>query len=282
MGQVRTWLARNRERLAVWTLVIVLLAVVSSLLYFAAAFHGSEASIQAVQTDDRINLEQKGGGYVLSPADRTSDVGLVFYPGARVHPDAYLSVLAPLVTEANATVVIPKMPLNLAVLDQGAAADIIGQHDVEQWYVGGHSLGGAMACRYASENQKQVSGVVLFGSYCDRSISDSGLRVLSVVGKQDTVLDWNSYENNKENLPANATVAELAGLNHTQFGSYTGQPGDEPSGTADAVAHRRLANVTVPWFRQAAENATQGVSRVTESHSTSSPTSPNTIRLRTP
>jgi len=251
MGRVRTWLARNRERLAVWTLVVVLLAILGVLLYFGTPFHGSEASIQAAQADDRIDFEQRGGDYVLSPASGTSEVGLVFYPGARVHPDAYLSSLSPLVTEANVTVVIAKMPLNLAVLEQGAAADVIGQHDVEQWYVGGHSLGGAMACRYADENPEQVSGVVLFGSYCDRSISDSGLRALSVVGKQDTVLDWNSYENSKGNLPASATIRELEGVNHTQFGSYTGQPGDEPSGTTYAVAHRRLANVTVPWFRQA-------------------------------
>lgn len=250
MGRVHTWLARNRERLAVWTLVVVLLAVLGVLLYFGTPFHGSEASIQAVQGHEQINLEQRGGDYVLSPASGTSEVGLVFYPGARVHPDAYLSSLSPLVTEANVTVVITKMPLNLAVLGQGVASDVIGQHGVEQWYVGGHSLGGAMACRYAGENPDRVSGVVLFGSYCDRSISDSGLRVLSVVGKQDTVLDWNKYENSTGNLPASATIRELAGVNHTQFGSYTGQSGDEPSGTTYAVAHRRLANVTVPWFRR--------------------------------
>ncbi|MCU4719670.1 alpha/beta fold hydrolase [Halapricum hydrolyticum] len=283
MGRVRTWLARNRERLAVWILVVVLLAVAGFLLYFGTPFHGSDVSVQAVQEDDRIELERMNGDYLLRPANADSTTGLVFYPGARVHPDAYLSSLSPLVTEANVTVVVVKMPLNLAVFEQGAASRVIETHDVQQWYVGGHSLGGAMACRYAEKNPGRVSGVVLFGSYCDRSIAETDLRVLSVTGADDTVLDRQTYDRNRANLPADATVRELPGVNHTQFGSYTGQRGDRPSGTSYEVAHRRLANVTVPWFREASESgADQGVSRETDSHSTVSPTSANTMRLRTP
>ncbi|WP_229113724.1 alpha/beta fold hydrolase [Halapricum desulfuricans] len=248
MGRVRTWLARNRERLAVWVLVIVLLVVAGLLLYFGTPFHGSDASVQSVQSDDRIELQRVGGDYLLQPASGGSTTGLVFYPGARVHPDAYLASLSPLVTDANVTVVVTEMPLNLAVFGQGTASDVIGSHGVEQWYVGGHSLGGAMACRYASENPGRVSGVVLLGSYCDRSIAGTDLRVLSVTGADDTVLDRSAYDRNRANLPADATVVELPGVNHTQFGSYTGQRGDRPSGTSYELAHRRLANVTVPWF----------------------------------
>ncbi|MFW6018389.1 MAG: alpha/beta fold hydrolase [Halapricum sp.] len=251
MGHVRTWLAHNRERIAVWMLVVFLLAVVGFLLYVETPFHGSDASVQAIQDDDRIDLERVDGEYVLRPANAQSTTGLVFYPGARVHPDAYLSSLSPLAAEANVTVVVVKMPLNLAVVEQGAASRVIEDYDLEQWYVGGHSLGGAMACRYASEHADRVSGVVLLGSYCDRSIDGTDLRALSVTGEADTVLDRGTYERNRANLPDDATVRELPGVNHTQFGSYTGQRGDQPSGTSYEVAHRRLANVTVPWFQSA-------------------------------
>ncbi|WP_229125179.1 alpha/beta fold hydrolase [Halapricum desulfuricans] len=285
MGRVRTWLAHNRERLAVWVVVIALLVVAGLLLYFGTPFHGSDASVQSVQNDDRIDLQRVDGGYVMQPASGGSTTGLVFYPGARVHPDAYLASLSPLVTDAEVTVVIVKVPLNLAVVDQNAASDVIGSHGVEQWYVGGHSLGGAMACRYAGANRERVAGVVLLGSYCDRSIAGTDLRVLSVTGDADTVLDRSAYERNRANLPADATVVELSGVNHTQFGSYTGQRGDRPSGTSYELAHRRLANVTVPWFEKGSESAPgpdHGVSRETDSHSIVSPTSANTIRLRTP
>jgi hypothetical protein len=253
MGRVRIWIGLNGERLFVWAFVVVFLAVVAFLLYFGMPFHGSEASVQSVYDDDRITVERTdGGGYVMRPADANTQRGLVFYPGARVHPDAYLASLAPLVRDANTTVVVPKMALNLAVLDQGAAGHVIDRHEeIQRWYVGGHSLGGAMACRYARDNSERVSGLVLFGAYCDKSIAQTNLRVLSVRGDADTVLDEGAYERNRENLPSTTTHSVLAGVNHTQFGSYTGQRGDQPSGTSYDVAHRRLAETTVPWFRNA-------------------------------
>ena len=116
--------------------------------------------------------------------------------------------------------------------------------------MGGHSLGGAMACRYAAANPDAVAGLVLFASYCDRDISGTGLAALSVTGTADTVLDRDTYEASLANLPADATVRELPGLNHTQFGAYSGQPGDAPSGSSYDRAHARLANVTVPWFQR--------------------------------
>ena len=147
----------------------------------------------------------------------------------------------------NVTVVIPKMPLNLSVLDQGAASTHIADSAVDTWYVGGHSLGGAMACRYAETTPERVDGVVLFVSYCDRDISEAGLDVLSVTGSADTVLGRDAYDANRSHLPSDATTQELS-LNHSQFGSYRGQPGDEPSGLDDD-AYDRLANVTVSWIR---------------------------------
>jgi len=102
-----------------------------------------------------------------------------------------VSALAPLAAEADVTVVIPRLPLNLAVVDYGAAqtplwehrasAVIDGHPSIDRWYVGGHSLGGAMACRYARDAPDAVEGVLLYGAYCDRDISGSGLAALSVV-----------------------------------------------------------------------------------------------------
>ena len=72
--------------------------------------------------------------------------------------------------------------------------------------------------------------------------------MLSVTGSADTVLDEDSYEPNRANLPEDTTTHELP-LNHTQFGSYRGQRGDEPSNVSYHVAHERLSNVTVSWVQ---------------------------------
>lgn len=252
MGVVTRVVRRQYERVSVWTVVILYLAIAAGLLYLGTPFHGSQESVQSTLGDDRIDVGESGGTYVLEPSGGDPQAGLVFYPGARVHPDAYLSTLAPVVRETGVAVVVPKMPLNLAVLDQGAADGVIDRYPgIERWYVGGHSLGGAMACRYARSNPTTVEGVVLFGAYCDKSITDTDLRALVVTGDADTVLDRDAYERSKSNLPDGATIAELPGVNHTQFGSYTGQSGDDPSGTSYGTAHRRLSNVTLPWFRNA-------------------------------
>lgn len=243
---------RQAKRAFVWLFVAALLVVAGGLIYFGTPLHGTQAGLDGVANDPAIALDQADGGYVLQPATGDSDVGLVFYPGGRVHPDAYVASLAPLVREANATVVIPKLPLNLAVLDQGAAGPLVGQYAPEKWVVGGHSLGGVMACRFAASNPDRVAGVMLFASYCDRDVSDAGMAALSVTGAADTVLSRGQYRANLDKLPADAVVRELPGLNHTQFGDYRGQAGDAPSGTPYDVAHRRLANVTVPWLETVA------------------------------
>jgi dienelactone hydrolase len=242
------------KRLAVWLVAAGVVALAVALVYFGAPLRGTEAGIAAVEANPDVTVTTEGETYVLEPTGGNATAGLVFYPGGRVHPDAYLASLAPLAAEANVTVVVPKMPLNLAVLDGGAASRYVTPADpdvdpgVDTWYVGGHSLGGVMACRYARANPDRVDGVVLFASYCDRDISGTGLAALSVTGSADTVLDREAYRGALANLPADATVRTLP-LNHSQFGGYRGQPGDDPSGRSYATAHRRLAEVVVPWLR---------------------------------
>ena len=242
------------KRLIVWLVAIAIILVGGVALYVGTPLHGTTASIESVQENPDVTVTEQDETYVLAPAGAESETGLVFYPGGRVHPDAYLVSLAPLASDANVTVVVPKLPLNLAVLDQNAASTHVSDSSIESWYVGGHSLGGAMACRYATANPERVDGVVLFGSYCDRDISNTELDVLSVTGSADTVLNRDDYEANRQNLPADATEHELP-LNHSQFGSYRGQSGDDPSGIDDDEAHNRLANVTVPWFDRNTESA---------------------------
>lgn len=51
------------------------------------------------------------------------------------------------------------MPLNLAVTKGDAAEEIIRVHPKQSFVLGGHSLGGVMASRYAIEHADQLEGV---------------------------------------------------------------------------------------------------------------------------
>ncbi len=250
---------RQGKRLVGWLVVVLVVLVAVGLVVVGSPFEAPSDSIDRIEEDEGVSLAQAHGGYVLEPAEADPDAGLVFYPGALVAPNAYVESLAPIAREANVRIIIPRQSLNLAAVDYAVAraglradpaTSVMESHgEIDQWYVGGHSLGGAMACRYANVHGDRVDGLVLYGSYCDRDISDSGLAVLSVAGLGDTVKNWGAYERGLERLPADSTVAELEDLNHTQFGSYTGQSGDTPTGTSYADAHARLNGVTVPWFQ---------------------------------
>ncbi len=249
---------RRRERVAVWVVGLLVVAAAVGVGWAATPYHDARGSVAGVEATEGVTVERTdAGGYVLRPTATDTDTGLVFYPGARVHPDAYVGSLAPLASEAGVTVVVPKLPLNLAVVDYGLASTGVRPHaaeramaardGVEEWYVGGHSLGGAMACRYAAGSE-DVSGLVLYGSYCDVDVSDrADLAVLSVAGADDGVLNRAAYEDSLANLPGSARVAVVPGVNHTQFGTYVGQ--DAPSGTTFETAHERLNGVAVPWFQ---------------------------------
>ncbi len=253
-------LRNNRKRVLAVVIAIVVVVAAAGITYFSIAHHGTERSIDAVTSDPTLDVTTTHGVTVISRAGNRSDtrdaenrsnVGFVFYPGGKVAPDAYLATLAPIVRRTNATVFVPHMPLNLAVLDSNAAAGIVDRHpEIDVWIIGGHSLGGVMACRYVESHPDQMDGLVLFASYCDHDVSDTGVDALSVTGGDDTVLDRTAYRKNRPNLPPNATFTRVDGMNHSEFGSYTGQRGDQPASLTYRQAHERLADVVVQWMQR--------------------------------
>lgn len=228
--------------------VVLLVGSAGGVAYFSMPYHGSTSSVQQVVDDPNVTVTTEAGVHVLSPADTTSTVGFVFYPGGRVAPDAYYQPFAPVVTRTNVTVFIPKMPLNIGLLDTDAIERIQAQHPgITTWFIGGHSLGGVSACQYA--NGGAVDGLVLFASYCSGDVSDESFAVLSVTGGADTVLNTANYQEAKTRLPPRTTTAHIEGMNHSQFGSYRGQRGDSPASLSYEEAHQQLADVLVSWLR---------------------------------
>lgn len=82
-----------------------------------------------------------------------------------------------------------------------------------------------MAASYAAQSSG-YAGLVLLAAYSIDDLSDSGMRVLSIYGTRDQVLDRERYRENSPNLPQDTTELVLEGGNHAQFGSYGSQKGD--------------------------------------------------------
>ena len=83
-----------------------------------------------------------------------------------------------------------------------------------------------MAANYAAAHSEDFDGLILLAAYSTKDISQTTLRVLSVYGSEDGVLNRESYEKNRSNLPVDTTEVVLDGGCHAQFGSYGAQEGD--------------------------------------------------------
>lgn len=123
--------------------------------------------------------------------------------------------------------VLVHMPGNLAVLDINAADGIQEQYpEIDHWYMAGHSLGGSMAAAYLEKHTEEFDGLILLAAYSTKDIKNSGKDVLSVYGSEDKVLQMDSYEKYRKNLPDYFTEQIIPGGCHAYFGSYGPQDGD--------------------------------------------------------
>ena len=209
-------------------LLVVVLVAVAFLVWANIVMQGDRGRAIEVWTNDGVAVTSTEHSVVMEPTGVASGTGLVFIPGAKVDPYAYMYKLSQIVERTGATIVITKPTLNLAFFDQRPLATFTDDAPgVDRWLVGGHSLGGVRACMLADD--PAVDGLVLFGSYCANDLADSGLEVLSISGSRDGLTTPDKIADARRLLPTDAAFVEIEGLNHAGFGDYGKQPGDNPA-----------------------------------------------------
>lgn len=194
-------------------------------IYVNNYYRADGIALDALQSDDAVKVEWiEDNMAAFIPEDAIA--GLIFYPGGKVEYTAYAPLMHGLANE-GILCVLPQMPCNLAVLDIKAADGIQEKFpEVENWYIGGHSLGGAMAAGYVTEHMDDYEGLILLAAYATKDISQSKLQVLSIYGSRDDVLDREKYAENLRNLPEDRKEYVIEGGCHAQFGSYGRQKKD--------------------------------------------------------
>ncbi len=228
-------------------LVLVVLAIVTLVTWANIVMQGERGPALLAWRDRQVTITSTDHSIVLSPRSGATGTGLVFIPGAKVDPYAYLYKLSGIV-EKGVTVVITKPILNLALLDQRPLATFTADAPgVTRWFVGGHSLGGVRACMLAdSTAQPDVAGLVLFGSYCANDLSHTELIVLSIGGERDGLSTPTKIEAAKDMLPSSAIFVEIPGSNHARFGDYGEQPGDGIATISSATARAEITAALAP------------------------------------
>ena len=104
---------------------IILLLAGSFLIYAGIYYHADATALAALESDDLLH-ELAGKGM---------DVCLV------------------------------KMPLRFAFFGTDKADAVIRMYDYEHCYIGGHSLGGAMAAEFAAGHSDQLTGLILLAAF---------------------------------------------------------------------------------------------------------------------
>jgi pimeloyl-ACP methyl ester carboxylesterase len=242
---------RRRLRLALWIVLgVVVASLVAFVIWASLAAPAEPEPLEAALADPAVEVTL-GSVVELRPADVEPRQAVVFYPGARVHRDAYIATWAPIVAATDTLVLIPRMPLNLAIFGRNRASSLREEHpDIDTWWVGGHSLGGAMAASYVGAQEPgTVDGLVLWGSYALESAglaTRDELEVLSVSGSRDGLSTPADIAERRDLLPPDATLVEIEGMNHAQFGRYGPQAGDLEPTISDEEAGSRLLEAHVP------------------------------------
>lgn len=168
--------------------------------------------------------------------------GLIFYPGGLVDHRAYAPLMQAL-RERDVLTLLVQMPLDLAVLDMKAADGLQALYpQVDQWLIGGHSLGGAMAASYAAGHAEDFDALVLLAAYSTADLTSSGLDVISLYGSEDGVLNREKYAGYRKNLPDDAREIIIEGGNHAGFGDYGTQRGDGSASISPQEQIRRTVS----------------------------------------
>ena len=215
---------KNNSKKRFWLILVtvILLLPVVFMVYVLQYYHADESAHSSLESDETVSVtEMKYGWYFDGPSDTDA---LIFYPGGKVEETAYAPLLH-LLAAQGMDVCLIRMPFRLAVFDVNKADQVMGQHDYVHWYIGGHSLGGAMAAAYAAGHSEQLNGVILLAAYPTKSLDES-LLAITIYGSEDRVLNMKKLNAGKRFLPKNSKEYVIDGGNHAQFGNYGLQTGD--------------------------------------------------------
>jgi pimeloyl-ACP methyl ester carboxylesterase len=208
-------------------------------------------ALAALASDAEVEVET-GRWLLFRPAGRTPRSGLILYPGGFVDPRAYAPTARAIAAKGYQVVVVP-MPLNLAVLGSNRAANVVAAYpEIARWAIGGHSLGGAMAARYAYRSPQRVHGLVLWAAYpaSGDDLSARALAVASIYGTLDGLATPAKIDASRPLLPPDTQWTAIEGGNHAQVGWYGPQSGDLPATLSRADQQAQIVLATVGLLEQ--------------------------------
>lgn len=218
---------KKYRRLLLLVPLILILAVGGFVIWATTTPEPMDAAEAAMQSDNLAAVTTKHW-LAFEPAENAKSTGLIFYPGGRVAPESYAPAAHSIADEGYLVVIVP-MPLNLAVFGAEQAKDVIAAYpNIQHWAIGGHSLGGSMAARFAYDHPDLIEGLVLWAAYPEdsKNLSDRDIAAASIYGTLDGLATIDKIDASRKLMPADTAWVAIEGGDHAQFGWYGPQAGD--------------------------------------------------------
>lgn len=224
----------------VLVLVAALVLLAGLFFWYVSDYYRAEDTALAVAAQgDGIAIQENLT--ILSPSYPT-DTAVIFYPGAKVEGAAYLPLLDQ-IRQLGVTCILVEMPFRMAIFDVDAAQAVMDQFPaIDHWYLAGHSMGGAMASKFAAAHPEEVDGLILLGAY-----------LYGDYPPEDTLTIYGSLNQSVEDkLDYTEHVVEIEGGNHAQFGNYGLQKGDPPAAISAAEQQAQAVDAIEVFLQQQA------------------------------
>ena len=205
-------------------------------LWMVNSFRAQGFDKAILESDQTVNVEKTDQYIRFQPVENPQPTGFIFLPGGMVAPEAY-APMSRAISEHGFNVFILKLPLGSAPLDsqetdvRRQALEIIDSNtSLQYWIVGGHSRGAAIASRFASLHGESLDGLILIGTSHPKEeasdLSNTNLSVTKIYATNDGLASTDEVEANARYLPDDTKWVLIEGGNHSQFGYYGGQLGD--------------------------------------------------------
>ena len=261
-----------------WLIILLILVVAGFAVAFKIYTHNYyRADLNIIENfkellSNEVHSYSDKNGTVFIPQKQEIKAVIVFYPGGKVEYTSYNGLMYELASRGYLCL-LPRMPENLALLKTNAVDSLIsGYQDLFDeegdldWYLAGHSLGGVAASVHlgntlvpaegkdpASNDALMTSeykGVIFCASYPAADLSHSDLRMLSIYGSNDKVLDLTKYEESRKYWPQDSIERIIKGGNHSYFGSYGIQSGDGEPEISNYKQIIQTANIIAVWIKE--------------------------------
>ena len=203
-------------------------------------------AIEALESDSLVAVTQEPW-LTFAPVDSVLKTGVIFYPGGRIDPQGYAPLMRSVASEGY-LVVVPEMPVNMAVFNPNLADEIISHHpEIKHWVIAGHSVGGVMAAQYTNKNRGDIDGLMIWAAYPsgNSNLSDVDIPVVSIYGSLDPRVNDLSISERKDLLPADTQYIQVEGGDHHQFGTYEIKPEEHQAAIPRAVQHEQILHATL-------------------------------------